>query len=489
MSRRMGADVVLDPDARSTSSPRSSALTGGGADVAIEALGTQETFENALRCLRPGGTLSSLGVYSGKLQMPYDAFAAGIGDHRIVTTLCPGGKERMRRLLEPRRERPLRSEAAASRTRCRSSASKRPTRSSASGATACSRSRSVPDGTVALYSPSCAHCDSSIRRPSTPRRSCPSSCPIRRRARAEIRVRVHVCGICRTDLHVIEGDLPPVRMPIIPGHQVVGVVDALGPECRRFAVGDRVGIAWLRQTDGTCDFCRRGEENLCAASRYTGWHDDGGYAELAVVREDFAYAIPAAFSDDEAAPLLCAGIIGYRALARSACPRRRAARALRLRLVGARHHAGGAAPRLRALRLHARRRAPAPRARARRRLGRRQPTRCRRCRSTAPSSSRPPARSCPWRLRALRKGGTVALAGIHMSAIPSMTYDEHLFHEKTLTSVEANTRADGEALLAIAAAIPIRPRRRLFHLADANRALATLAHDGIDGTGILVVRR
>src|SRR6185312_15903319 len=136
----------------------------------------------------------------------------------------------------------------------------------------------------------------------------------------EVRVRVHVCGICRTDLHVIEGDLPLVKRPIIPGHQVVGVVDRVGPDCRRFRVGDRIGIAWLRETDGTCDFCRRGQENLCPASHYTGWHADGGYAELAVVREDFAYAIPARFSDEEAAPLLCAGIIGYRALMRARVP-------------------------------------------------------------------------------------------------------------------------------------------------------------------------
>ena len=133
----------------------------------------------------------------------------------------------------------------------------------------------------------------------------------------EIRVRVRAAAICRTDLHVIEGDLPPQRLPLIPGHQTVGVVDRLGPGCRRFRPGDRVGIAWLRWTDGVCDFCRTGSENLCEASRYTGYHEDGGFAELAVVPEDFAYAIPDAFTDQEAAPLLCAGIIGYRALART----------------------------------------------------------------------------------------------------------------------------------------------------------------------------
>src|SRR4051812_18974545 len=133
----------------------------------------------------------------------------------------------------------------------------------------------------------------------------------------EVRVRVRVCAICRTDLHVIEGDLPAVKRPIIPGHQVVGIVDALGRGATRFSVGDRIGIAWLRGTDGTCADCRRGDENLCAQSRYTGWHEDGGYAELAVVPEAFAYRIPEVFTDEEAAPLLCAGIIGYRALRRS----------------------------------------------------------------------------------------------------------------------------------------------------------------------------
>src|SRR5206468_11935638 len=136
----------------------------------------------------------------------------------------------------------------------------------------------------------------------------------------EVRVRVRCCAICRTDLHVIERDLEPMKSPLIPGHQVVGIVDQLGRGCKRLKIGQRVGIAWLRSTDGTCRFCRRGRENLCERSQYTGYHADGGYAEYAVVPEHFAYEIPEAFGDVEAAPLLCAGIIGYRSLKRANLP-------------------------------------------------------------------------------------------------------------------------------------------------------------------------
>ncbi|MDB4970206.1 MAG: Alcohol dehydrogenase GroES domain protein [Myxococcales bacterium] len=304
----------------------------------------------------------------------------------------------------------------------------------------------------------------------------------------QIRVRVHVCGICRTDLHVIEGDLSPVRMPIIPGHQVVGIVDRLGPGCRRFAIGDRVGIAWLRHTCGACAFCLGGEENLCPGSKYTGWYEDGGYAELAVVHEDFAYAIPDVFSDDEAAPLLCAGIIGYRALARSRVPD-----GGRLGLFGF----GSSAHVTMQVALHRGCEVfVSTRGEAHRRLAHDLGAAW-----VGDADSLPPVpldgailfapagELVPAALRALRKGGTLALAGIYMTPVPAMTYEAHLFHEKTLTSVEANTRADGEALLAIAAAIPIRPRRQLFELADGSRALAMLEHDGIEGTGVVVIAR
>jgi propanol-preferring alcohol dehydrogenase len=302
----------------------------------------------------------------------------------------------------------------------------------------------------------------------------------------EVRVRVRACAICRTDLHVIEGDLPPIALPLVPGHQAVGVVEARGPGAERFPLGARVGIAWLRHTDGRCEFCRRGEENLCPNSRYSGYHENGGYAEAALVPEAFAYPIPDAFSDEEAAPLLCAGIIGYRALRRS-----EVAPGGRLGLYGfgssahivlqiARHRGcevyvatRGASHRRLALKLGA---------------------------AWAGEASEPPpvpldgailfapvGDLVPPALRALRKGGTLACAGIYMTPIPSFSYAEHLFHEKRLTSVEANTRRDGEELLREAAAIPLRPRRTLLPLAEANRALTLLKQDRIDGTGVLIV--
>jgi propanol-preferring alcohol dehydrogenase len=303
----------------------------------------------------------------------------------------------------------------------------------------------------------------------------------------EVRVRVSLCALCRTDLHVIEGDLPPVKLPLVPGHQVVGVVDRVGPGCERLRLGDRVGIAWLRGTDGTCEFCRRGDENLCPASRYTGWHADGGYAELAIVREDFAYVIPSVFSDDEAAPLLCAGIIGYRALVRSRVPD---GGRLGLYGFGSSAHVTMQVARHRGCEVYV-----ATRGAGHRRLAAELGAAW-----VGEATAQPPVlldaaivfapagEIVPPALRALRKGGTLALAGIHMSQIPALSYEEHLFHEKTLTSVEANTRADGESLLAVAAEIPIRSRRRTFALAAANAALQLLAGDGIDGTGILRVR-
>jgi propanol-preferring alcohol dehydrogenase len=302
----------------------------------------------------------------------------------------------------------------------------------------------------------------------------------------EVRVRVRACGICRTDLHVVEGDLPPHRLPLVPGHQVVGVVDGLGPGCRRFGVGDRVGIAWLRATCGRCQTCRQGAENLCEGSRYTGYDEDGGYAELAVVPEAFAYAIPPVFSDIEAAPLLCAGIVGYRALRRTEL-----AAGGRLGLYGfgssahvviqiARHHGTevfaatrGARHRDLARRLGAAWTGdaadPVPAA------------------LDAAIVFAPAGEIVPLALRAVRKGGVVVLAGIHMTPIPAMEYGPHLFHEKTLRSVEAHTRRDGEDLLREAAEIPIRPSTTPFPLEAANEALLALRTDRLDGTGVLVV--
>jgi alcohol dehydrogenase, propanol-preferring len=302
----------------------------------------------------------------------------------------------------------------------------------------------------------------------------------------EVLVRVRTCAICRTDLHVIEGDLPPRRLPLIPGHQAVGQVERLGPGSTRFRPRDRVGIAWLRGTCGVCGFCRTGRENLCAASTYTGYHADGGYAELTVVPEAYAYPIPPAFGDLDAAPLLCAGIIGYRALMRSQAP---PGGRVGLFGFGSSAHVVLQLARHRGCEVFVATRGERHRALARR-LGAtwvgatddRLPAPLEAAIVFAPAGE-----IVPIALRAVRPGGTVALAGIHMTPVPAMPYAECLFHEKTLTSVEANTRADGEALLREAAAVPIRPEVTPFPLEAANEALARLKDDGLDGTGVLTV--
>jgi propanol-preferring alcohol dehydrogenase len=304
----------------------------------------------------------------------------------------------------------------------------------------------------------------------------------------ELLVGVRVCGVCRTDLHVIEGDLPRQRLPLVPGHQVVGFVERLGPGCRRFRPGDRVGIAWLRQTCGACAVCEAGSENLCEASRYTGYHADGGYAELALVPEAFAYAIPAVFTDLDAAPLLCAGIIGYRALRRSQLPR---GGRLGLYGFGSSAHVVLQIARHRGCEVFVATRGDGHR-RLARRLGAAWAGE-----TFAPVPAlldaaivfAPAGEIVPAALRAVRKGGTVVLAGIYMTPVPAMDYGECLFHERTLTSVEANTRADGEDLLREAAEIPIRPAVTPFPLDRANEVLIRLKEDGIDGTGVLVVAR
>lgn len=302
----------------------------------------------------------------------------------------------------------------------------------------------------------------------------------------ELLVRVRACAICRTDLHVIEGDLPAHRLPLVPGHQAVGVVEGAGPGCGRFQPGDRVGIAWLRSTCGSCKHCRSGRENLCGASRYTGYHEDGGYAERAVVREEFAYRIPDVFADLEATPLLCAGIIGYRALRRARVPE-----GGRLALYGF----GSSAHIVMQIALHRGYEVyVATRGESHRELARRMGAAWVGGTHDPPPEPvdsaivfAPAGEVVPPALRALDKGGTVALAGIHMTPIPEMDYETCLFHEKTLRSVEANTRGDGGRLLEEAAEIPVRAEVTAFSLAEANDALLRLKRDGIDGTGVLAV--
>jgi propanol-preferring alcohol dehydrogenase len=306
-------------------------------------------------------------------------------------------------------------------------------------------------------------------------------------APGELLLRVNVCAVCRTDLHVIEGDLPEAKLPIIPGHQIVGEVERLGEGCTRFRPGDRVGVAWLRHTCGRCDFCRRGNENLCRDSLYTGYHADGGYAEQAVVPEAYAYAIPDGFADEHAAPLLCAGIIGYRALARADLPE---GGRLGLYGFGSSAHVVLQIARHRGSEVYV-----ASRGESHRELARRMGASW-----VGGTFDRPPVELdsaivfapagpvVPAALRAVGPGGTVSLAGIHMTPIPEMEYESCLFHEKNLRSVEANTRDDGKALLREAAEIPIRPEVTCFPLSEANDVLVALKEDRVDGTGLLVCK-
>jgi len=303
----------------------------------------------------------------------------------------------------------------------------------------------------------------------------------------EIGVDVSVCGICRTDLHVVEGELAPHRPSVIPGHQIVGRVSALGAGARRFAKGQRVGIAWLWRACGTCEFCAASAENLCRAPRFTGWDENGGFAERACVPEDFAYALPDALEDAAAAPLLCAGIIGYRALVRSGIgPGRR----LGLYGFGSSAHIALQIARHWGCRVFVVTREASHRALARE-LGAEwagdlaeAPPR----KLDAAVLFAPVGTLVPVALAALGPGGTLACAGIHMTQIPALDYAAHLFEERTLTSVTANTRADGRALLALAAQIPLRPRTTEFAFADANAALAKLAGGLIAGSAVLRVR-
>ena len=310
--------------------------------------------------------------------------------------------------------------------------------------------------------------------------------PIPEPGAGEIRVKVRLCGVCRTDLHVVEGELPPQQPHIVPGHQVVGTVDAQGAGCQRFAPGQRVGIAWLRSTDGTCQFCRRGDENLCAQARFTGYHADGGYADYAVVHEDFAYALPDRIADAEASPLLCAGIIGYRALRRAEI---RPGCRLGLYGFGASAHIAIQVARHLGCRVFVMTREARHRHLATT-LG---------AEWVGDANALPPQKLdsavlfapagglVPTALEALDRGGTLAIAGIYLTQIPPLDYERHLFYERTLRSVTANTRRDGEELLRIAAEIPIRPHTVPFPLADANRALQQLKHDGFEGAAVLQV--
>ena len=303
----------------------------------------------------------------------------------------------------------------------------------------------------------------------------------------QVLVKVHVCGVCRTDLHVVEGELPHVTLPLIPGHQAVGTVVRIGSAVREVREGDRVGIAWLQDTCGACEFCTNGRENLCEAARFTGYQVNGGYAEYAVVPERFAYLIPSVFSDNEAAPLLCAGIIGYRALRLSSI---KPGQRLGLYGFGASAHIAIQIARHWGCQVYVSSLKPEHQALARE-LG---AVWVGGATDTPPDKLHgsiifaPAGELVPPALRALERGGTLALAGIHMSPIPSLDYDREVFGERVIRSVTANTRHDGLDLLREAAAIPIKPHTVRFPLEQANQALQALKAGTVQGAAVLAMR-
>jgi propanol-preferring alcohol dehydrogenase len=304
-------------------------------------------------------------------------------------------------------------------------------------------------------------------------------------ARQEVLVRIRYCGVCRTDLHVIEGELPQRKSPVIPGHQVVGEVEGLGESAHRFRIGARVGIAWLNHTDGVCEYCRSGAENLCDNPAFTGYTVDGGYAEYIVAPENFVYSLPGTFPDEEAAPLLCAGIIGFRSLRLSGI---KPGGRLGFYGFGAAAHVAIQVARHWNVEVYACTR-DVRHQRLALELG---------AKWAGDTFAEPPVKLdaaivfapageiVPAALKALRKGGSLVLGGIHMSPIPSFDY-ELLYQERVIRSVANNTRQDGEDFLRIAAEIPIRTHVQLFPLREANRALNALKNDAIPGAAVLKI--
>jgi alcohol dehydrogenase, propanol-preferring len=303
----------------------------------------------------------------------------------------------------------------------------------------------------------------------------------------QVLVRVHDCGVCRTDLHVIEGELEPRKSLLIPGHQVVGIVEASGPDVTRFRPGARVGVAWLQGTCGICEYCRAGKENLCDRPTFTGYTVDGGYAQYVAARQQFLYPLPDGFTDEQAAPLLCAGIIGFRSLLLSGI---RPGERLGFYGFGAAAHVAIQVARHWNVEVYASTRDERHRQLALE-LGARwvggtldQPP----VALDAAIVFAPAGEIVPAALKALKKGGTLALAGIHMSPIPPLDYSL-LYYERVLRSVANNTREDGEDFLRLAAEIPIRTRVEIFPLEEANRALNALKHDAISGAAVLEICR
>jgi alcohol dehydrogenase, propanol-preferring len=312
-----------------------------------------------------------------------------------------------------------------------------------------------------------------------------SNLPLPEPREREVRVRIRACGVCRTDLHVIEGELPGKKYPVVPGHQVAGVVEKLGQGCRRFPIDARVGVAWLHKTDGVCSYCRIGEENLCANPTFTGYTVDGGYADYIVAPEDFIYALPEGFSDEQAAPLLCAGIIGFRCLRLSGI---KPGGRLGFYGFGAAAHVAIQVARHWHVTVYA-----STRDARHQKLALELGAAWAGGTLDAPPEKldaaivfAPAGEIVPAALAALRKGGVLVLGGIHMSAIPSFRYDL-LYQERMIRSVANNTRKDGEDFLRVAAEIPIRTHVQIYPLSEANRALNALKSDAIPGAAVLRV--
>ncbi|GAB2449676.1 zinc-binding alcohol dehydrogenase family protein [Nocardioides hungaricus] len=313
----------------------------------------------------------------------------------------------------------------------------------------------------------------------------PAVRPIPEPGPGEVLLDVEACGVCRTDLHLAEGDLAPRRAGVVPGHQVVGRVRECGVDAHRFRVGDRAGVAWLRGTCGSCRWCRSGRENLCPASAYTGWDADGGFAEQAVVPEAFAYRLPATVPAAEIAPLLCAGIIGYRSLVRASLP---PGGRLGLYGFGSSAHITAQVALAQGAELFVMTRGEEARALAWE-LG---------AAWVGTSDARPPepldsaivfapaGDLVPVALEALGRGGTLALAGIHMSDVPRLDYQRHLFYERDLRTVTSNTRRDGEELLGLAGRLGVRAHVVAYPFDEADRALADLAAGRFGGSAVLV---
>ncbi len=300
----------------------------------------------------------------------------------------------------------------------------------------------------------------------------------------QVRLRVAACGVCRTDLHIADGELPELRSPVVPGHEIIGTVAEVSADVERFRAGDRVGVPWLGWTCGHCKYCASGRENLCASARFTGYHLDGGYADEAIADARYCFALPSGYSDAEAAPLLCAGLIGYRSLVHAGDARR-----LGIYGFGAAAHIVAQVARWQGREIFAFTRPGDTAAQGfARSLG---------AAWAGDSTEAPPGpldaailfapvgALVPAALRAVAPGGTVVCAGIHMSDIPAFPY-EILWGERTIRSVANLTRRDGEAFLAIAPQVPVRTEVEVFSLDQANEALARLREGRITGAAVIV---